>query len=297
VATYSGESYECLFYTPSGEIGENAFESLRHKNVFRYRAKTIKSGDVVEVEIYPIWNTKVEAKAARAAESRAAQRALNRRNSAKTLARLVDNNFTKDDVCVYLTYADKGEWHDKKPILPDKKQARKHIRKFMRDVRAYRKRNGMSELKYVYVMEFFDGEGRKARAHHHIIMSGIDREVIKKLWKYGGIGERRLDPENYGNTLAGLVHYITKQPVDKQTKKWAASRNLKPPKVTIADTKLSKKQAERLAADVKAAAPTIFNKHFPDCELDECYVRSSEIVAGAYIYARMHKDYTVKWKG
>ena len=121
MAAYSGEKYEFLFDTPAGELKENTFEALRHKNVFRYRVKTIRSGDVVEVEIYPIWNTQTEARAAKTTESREAQKQLNKRNSAKALTRLVDNNFTENDICFYLSYANMGEWPNAIPILPDEK--------------------------------------------------------------------------------------------------------------------------------------------------------------------------------
>lgn len=56
---YSSAKYEFLF-DRSEEITEAAFERLRHRNVFRYRARTIKAGDVLEVEVFPIWNTQNE---------------------------------------------------------------------------------------------------------------------------------------------------------------------------------------------------------------------------------------------
>jgi hypothetical protein len=278
---YSGQDYEFLFNTPSGELTEDAFETLRHKNVFRYRAKTIKSGDVVEIEIFPVWNTQSEVRAAKANSTKEAQANMNDRNSKKKLIRKINTNFTEEDLHVTLTYG-RGE-------LPNEEQARRDMRNFIRRVRDYRKRNSLPELKYVYVIEFSDGDGRRTRVHHHVIMSGMDRQAIKSLWSQGGVRVDELESED--GTLEGLARYITKQPPNqtKQTKRWQASRNLKPPKITIADTKLSRRQAERLAEDVKIAAPQIFGKLFSDYALDLCTVKSSEYVAGAYIYACMHK--------
>ena len=66
---YSGENYEFLFDKP-GQIGERAFEALHHADVMKYRAKTIKSGNIVECEIYPIWNTRGQAAKAKKATTR-----------------------------------------------------------------------------------------------------------------------------------------------------------------------------------------------------------------------------------
>ena len=100
------------------------------------------------------------------------------------------------------------------------------------------------------------------------------------MWPHGRVTVEELQPEN--GTLAGLAWYITKQPRQtRQTKQVAYSRNLKKPKKTESNHKLSRKQAERLATDVKAAAHVIFGKSFPEYILDQCTVRSSEFVAGA----------------
>ena len=50
---YNSAKYEFLFDL-SGENTERAFDRFRHRNVFRYRTRTIKAGNVLEVEIFPI---------------------------------------------------------------------------------------------------------------------------------------------------------------------------------------------------------------------------------------------------
>ena len=69
---YSSSKYEFLF-DRSEEITESAFERLKHRNVFRYRARTIKAGDILEVEIFPIWNTQNEVRKAKKAATKEAQ--------------------------------------------------------------------------------------------------------------------------------------------------------------------------------------------------------------------------------
>ena len=285
MAAYSGKNYEYLFNTPSGNINDNAFEALRHKDVFRYRVVTITSGSVVEVEAFPLWRDYDNSglRAAKLADTREAQKEVNRRNISKRTARRMDTNFTEEDLHVTLTYGSGAP-------LPDEKQAREHMRKFIRKARDYRKKHGLTSLKYIYTIEFSNGDGRRTRVHHHVVMSGMDRYAVKSMWPHGRVTVEELQPEN--GTLAGLAWYITKQPRQtRQTKQIAFSRNLKPhTSRTESNHKLSRKQAERLATDVKAAAHVIFGKSFPDCVLDQCTVRSSEFVAGAYIYAKMHKD-------
>ena len=283
---HSSESYEFLFTSSWGELKEAAAEALRNKNVFRYRAKTIKCGDRLEIEIYPIWNTSNEVRAAKAHTTREAQAIVNERNAKKSLIRKINTNFGVADLHITLTYGNVP--------LPDEGQARRDMRNFIRRVRRQRKKQNLPELKYVYVIEFFSADARRTRVHHHVIMSGgMDRQGIRALWPHQQTRIDELQPAD--GTLEGLARYITKQPGNTQSKRWAASRNLRPyDKMTWADTKISKKQAERMAADMNEAAPAIFGKLNQDYTYDGCSVKGSEYVSGVYIYAKMYK--TVTWK-
>lgn len=272
---YSSSKYEFLF-DRSEEITESAFERLKHSNVFRYRARTIKAGDILEVEIFPIWNTQNEVRKAKKAATKEAQQNLNDRNAKKKLIRKINANFMGEDLCITLTY--------KAGFVPDEEQARRDIRNYLRRVRQWRRKNGLPELKYVYVIEYGGGDGRRKRVHHHVIMSGMDRDVAEALWQgRGWANARRLQPDDYG--LEALARYMTKEP--NGGKRWAASKNLVDPKITEADTKISKRKVEQMAADFEAAPAAIFGKLFPDYSFNDCEVRYSAYVAGAYIYARM----------
>ena len=282
MATYCGKKYEFLFNNPAGEITENAFEALRHKNVFRYRTRIIKCGDVAEIEIFPIWNNKNEVRAAKANTTRVVQRKANEKYALKTLIRKVNTNFTKDDYHVTLTYRNNE--------LPDEKQALRDMQNFIRRVRYHYKQNKLPELKYIYVIEFSDGDGRRKRIHHHVLLNaGASREDIKALWPFGRVGVDELEPEN--GSLEGIARYITKQPgYTKKTKRWQASKNLKPyTNEVVSYSKISKKQAERLATDVKASGHRIFGNLLPDYVFDGCEVYGSKYVAGVFITAKMYK--------
>lgn len=287
---YSAESYEYLFDQCYEHGLQSAFEALAHRDVFRYRAKTIKAGDVLECEIYPIWNTQNEIRKAASRASSDAQVKLNAKNARKTLVRKINANFTEEDLCVTLTY--KGE-------APDEEQARKDIRNYMRRIRDHRKKHGLPALRYIYVIEFVEAiafeamAAQKKRIHHHVVMSGMDRDEAERLWGKGYANTRRLQPNEFG--MEALARYMIKDP--KGGKRWCGSKNLIDPKVTIADTKISKRQVEKLADDMTNFAPQIFAKLFPDYVFNDCTVSRSNFVAGAYVYARMHADALKARKG
>lgn len=276
----NNELYELLF-NETYKAEESARRALRHKSVSNYRVKVIRSGSVLECEIYPIWNNRSEERAARKRirETRAAQKALNERNARKNLIRKINANFTEMDLAITLTYRGKA---------PEERQARRDMQNYMRRVKDYRQRNGLPPLKYIYVVEFSAGTGgtRKRRVHHHVIMSGMDRDIAERLWGKGFANTRRLQPdEEY--EFEALGRYIVKEPMG--SKRWCASRNLRQPTVTTSDRKLSKRQAERIADDADEA-PDIFEKTFTGYNFVQCDVKHSEYVAGAYMYVRMHRD-------
>lgn len=150
---------------------------------------------------------------------------LNDKNAKKKLIRKINANFTKADIWVTLTY---------KNGVPDEEQARKDIRNYLRRVREWRRKRGMTELKYVYVIEYGGKDGRRKRVHHHVVMSGMDRSAAEELWNgKGWANAKKLQPDEYG--LEALARYVTKEA--NGGKRWCASRNLSEPKETTADTK------------------------------------------------------------
>lgn len=274
---YSSRLYEYLFDIEGAIEGtpRAAREALRSDEISNYRTRTIIAGQMLEVEAYPIWRTQTETRKAKAHESREAQKNLNAKNARKRLTRKINANFTDEDLCVTLTYA--GD-------PPEEKQARKDMQNYIRRVRNWRKRRGMSELKYVYVIEYED-EGKKRRIHHHVIMSGMDRDAAESLWGKGWANTKRLQPDEHG--LEAIARYIIKNP--RGNKRWCASRNLIEPREYVADKKLSKRQAERIAQGLEESSRAIFERFHPRYEYVDCTVKRSEFVAGAYIYARMRE--------
>lgn len=273
--------YEELYTLKYEDTEQEKIETaLRNKNITGYRQKTIKSGDILECEIYPIWNTrKAGSRARKENSSRTAQKNLNDKNAKKQLIRLINANFTKQDIWATLNY-------DNAHLPTSPEQAKKDIQNYIRRITHYNKKNGGAPLKFVYVTEYEEDEKKgKKRVHHHIILNFADRDKAEQLW-YGGARTqtRRLQPDENG--LEGMARYISKDP--RGSKRYVCSKNLIKPTVTIADSRITRAKARKLAEN-ENAAPAIFAKIYKGYDFTDIKTFYSDYASGAYIYVRMRK--------
>lgn len=270
---YAMKEYEYLFSVPA-----TGAEDFRFREVTNHRVKTIKSGPrLLEVEIVRTFGTRKEARACRPPKPTSAeQRAVNDRNAKKAFARKANTNFGPEDIMVTLTYAG--------PVTLE--QARRDVQNYLRRIKRALKGK---ELKYMYVIESNvdeeTGESGPARVHHHIIMSGMDRDEAERLWPYGYANARRLQLDENG--ISGLAHYMLKDP--RGRKRWCCSKNLLEPTITTADKKISKRQVETIATETQIEGKAIFEKFYPGYRLTSVEVKRSDFAAGVYIYAKMTK--------
>lgn len=247
-----------------------------------YRVKTIHAGNITEIECYPIWNTGTGSRAKKAEASSLAQEYRNERNSQKRLIRLLNTNFNEHDCFITLTY-------DRAHLPPDYKAAQKEGAKFIRRLR----RLAGKDLRYIMITETYSADGEIVRAHHHIVSSYTDAREMFKLWTNGKRNDfKLLDPDEHG--LTGLGHYLTKENKCKRKevlyRQWSSSRNLKKPKETISDHKLTRRAADRLAKASEGERREFFERMTKHKYIyTACEIRYSDIVAGAYIYARMRR--------
>lgn len=307
--------FETIFDTEVYEASPEVLGRVR-PGVLGYRTKTTKSGNMLESEVFPLWETGAEAKRARRHVSREAQRRLNDRNAVRKLVRLVACNFGRDDLMVTLTYGDEG--------IPDFRGVQRDVRNFIRRLKDRRVKAGLDELKYIYSVEGFRHEaadtaeqealpgvfeqapeiverkgGVSPRPHVHMILSGgLERDVIENLWGRGWANCRQLQPDRYTG-LEALSRYMVKswkgsalgdeaeRPDGYPGKRWYGSRNLTKPKVTVSDWKMSRRKVAKAVAEIEDMPGTVFNQAYPGYELVDIQFRSSEFVSGVYIYARM----------
>lgn len=273
-------------------LGEETREEFVHRKMSalpkcRIMRQTIVAGDSVEINIYPCFlNRKDVPRAGKYKESREVQKKLNAKNSQKRLVRLMNANFTKGDLIMTLTYAD--------GFYPTPERAKKDMTNYIKRVRAYRKKQGLPPLKYIYVTESVpEGEQtRKVRIHHHMIINAMDRDTAEKLWKAGRTESKYAQPDDFG--LEGFARYITKLSLSKGHHKWVASKNLDKPKEYKSVTHLSRKRfAEIIKAEDKAE---LMESLYPGrLKYLDSNTYISDEYGGFYLYSRLRRKESV-WK-
>lgn len=283
-------AYEESFIVDKKNSREEHFESLRSQSLSGYRVRTIKSGEMLEIEAYPFWNIPQEYRKKSGKESTQAQKNLNDKNTKKRVTRLINTNFRNyEDIWLTYTYSE-----GKMPA--DFEQAKKDMTNLVRRMKNWLKKQDQYkdfELKYIYVTEH-TRDGSKVRAHHHMVTNFPDRDIAEKLWNCGGRTQsRRLQSDDFG--FEGMARYITKEKGSKTMKRYTPSRNLKQPTVTESDTKLTRRRAEKIAKE-EISAQEIFEKWHKDYQFNDMQVKFSDFVSGAYLYVRMKRidNYTRK---
>lgn len=283
--------YEESFAIEQKDSREQHLESLRDSMIAGYRVKTIRSGPMLEIEAYPYWKIPEGKRRKQDKESSQAQKNLNDKNTKKHVTRLVNANFRDyDDIWLHYTYQD-----SKMPL--DFEQAKKDMTNLIRRMKHWLKKQEKYkefELKYIYVTEH-TSDGKKVRAHHHMVTNFPNRDVAEELWNGGGRSRsRRLESDDFG--FEGMARYITKEKGNKTMKRYTPSRNLKQPTFTVADTKLSRRRAEKIARE-EIPAQELFEKWHKDYQFKDMQVAFSDFVSGAYLYVRMKRiDTLVKQK-
>jgi len=142
---------------------------------------------------------------------------INLKNAIWKLCVLLNSYFVGGDYHLVLTYANE----------PGKEEARKDVDKWIRNMRAYYKKQG-KEFHWVAVTEY-----ENKRIHHHIVCSRADVEVIEKYWSKGWVNVKLLDDS--GNYIK-LAEYLIKE-TDKTFReddspnktRYRRSRNMKLP--------------------------------------------------------------------
>ncbi|MBQ8296342.1 MAG: hypothetical protein IJX77_01000 [Ruminococcus sp.] len=246
-----------------------------------YREKFFKCGNYLEVNIYPVYR-KATQRSRKAKPSRKVQINLNKRNRENKIIRLLNANFTSEDLKLELTY--------KKEFLPQSdEEAAKELRNFFRRVKRYREKNGLPKLKYIAVTE----KGSKnSRYHHHVVMSGgIDIVALTALWGRGYTNAAALQFDIDG--LAALGKYMIKDPISAK-KTWNSSKNLIHPQPKCRDGRLSKRKVIELARDTENSRE--YEKYYPGYYFSSAHVVTNDINNGVYIQARFYSpDAELYW--
>lgn len=232
---------------------------------------------MLECEIYPIWNTGSKNKKTNVLKD---YKKATHKIITKKVVRLVNGNFTNNDIWVTVGYTDENQ-------PTNKEQAKKDVINYLRRLQRWLDKNNKQKLKYVYVTEI----SKTGRYHHHIVMSFPNRDVAEQKWGKGEYPQaRRLKTNDYG--LSGLAGYISKQLDDtgKGAKSYGYSLNLYKPweKATVNDFKMSNRKNEKIArGEIDARA--YFEKQYPNYTFLEVEILYSDFISGCYVYAKMKK--------
>ena len=176
-----------------------------------YREKKHYCGDYLEADVFPVFEYQRGRSKKRKPTSETMKK-LNQRNAERKLIRLLNTNFTKEDIRFDLTY-------DSEHCPASPEDAQREMQNFLRRVKRYRKKNGLPELKYVAVTEVGSKSGR---IHHHIVMSGgVSINELADIWGRGYTTAKPLQFDEQG--LAGIAKYLVKDEPGKPKSRKADS--------------------------------------------------------------------------
>lgn len=269
----------------------------------KYREKIYKCGDYLDLQVYPVFAKAQGRRKKRYKPTSEMQARLNQRNAEKELTRILNANFTEDDISVTLTFRDE--------FLPDTyEDAEKMALNFLRRVKRLRGKKKLPELKRVMI----PGPGR---FHFHIPLNGglTDKE-IQRLWPYGYCNIIHFEFDENG--IEGHARYIAKQfenegdidifsmfDIDEVTgevtekegkaaerrkgkRRYSCSKNIIRPEPEEKDGRISAARVEELAT-VDSSSRAIFEKLYPGYCLSECKPYYNDDNGGWYIRVKMYR--------
>ena len=284
---YDYESfYDKRFDELSGEFLDQVVKPAKG---IAYTTAMIKAGNQLEIEIYPSFKQAIPEmikrfngkKGNRTTES---QKNLNDRNAKKKLIRLVHENFYSGDYWCTLTFKEEPE---------DLECAEKLSQNFFRRINRLRKKKGLENAKYVYVIE--EGTFGTERFHLHLIIdNGLSKDEIEEKW---GLGATTLRTLNYykEENFIGVCKYMMKdEETYKRTafrlkgkRRWGSSKgNLKVPKASKNRTKMSKKKVMEMVLHQDGIGEKLEREYF-NHQFKEVEIRYNDWNGLFYIYARM----------
>ncbi len=234
----------------------------------------------IDVDVYPAYRSDVSRCKGRRRKYKPTsevQNKLNERNKASKLIRLVNTNFTSNDIRLDLTYHPSNH-----PESAD--QAKRDFRNFILRVKRFRKRKGLPDVKYIAVIEC-GKSGNKF--HHHMIISGdMTINEYTKLWNRGYTGAKALVFNERG--VEDLVNYLLKNPVvgSKNGASYSASRNLKKPIEKRHTGRLSRRAIEFMAGYIDTSP---LEKLYQGYELVDMTPYYNDVNGGYYFHCKFYK--------
>ncbi len=288
--------YEAAFNKAMGDLNEWFIEQMfSHGKKLVYALKEIRAGEQFEIEIYPQFknmNEVPEEGQSIKKDNSKAQKNLNDKNARKYVERLINVNFSDEDIWITLTYDDAHL-----PPDGDIDTAVKNMQNFIRRVNYQRKKRGLPKAKYVYVTEY--NEDAQIRWHHHLVMDGaLDMDTLEKCWGQSSRNEvRRLQKDENG--FSGMANYIVKERKRiRSEKRWNSSQGLMDPDIKVVHSKQPEKGKGSYKKIGKYVDEMVKNQNaieeqmkrwYPEFEFKEAEVYYNNFNGMFYIHTRMRK--------
>ena len=247
------------------------------KGVLLMRTRTVRAGNHLDADIYPVLDGREAKKRGRTPEQ---MKKANFDHAFRRLTQICNANFGDGDLKCDLTMAGECSFQEFEKIK----------RRFMDRLRR-RFRAAGRKLEYLGIIESTHG----GKQHHmHMLIRGgvIGRDEIEKLWGQGIANADRVQTQYEGKGLEGFCRYITKSKEGQEklmARKWFSSKGLRQPKTTYSDRKFSRGAAARIEKAVQEDARREFEKRYPGYRLEEYSVHYSDFLPGVYIHAHMRK--------
>lgn len=268
----------------------------------RYREKIYTCGDYKDIQLFPVFEKAKGRRKKRSKPTSEMQTRLNQRNAERNLTRLLNANFTENDISLTLTFK-----NEHLPKTYD--EAERMAKNLLRRLKRLRGKKSLPEMKYIII----PGAGR---FHFHIPMSGgIDDKTLQDMWPYGYCNIIHFIFDENG--IEGHARYVAKQfelddidifsmfDIDEETgevtekegksvtrskgkRRYTCSRNIIRPEPEEKDGRISAARVEEIAT-VDSASRAVFEKLYPGYCLADCKPYYNEENGGYYLEIKMYK--------
>ena len=248
----------------------------------KYKERLTYCGDYIRGEVYPTFRGAGRRRGKFRTTSEV-QKKLNERQAEFRLADTVHANFTRRDIALGLTYADR--------FVPEDEEAfRKDIRNFIaRTKRIYRKAG--IDLRYIIIPAWSE----KGRPHVHMILTGgVDFQTLRDSWGMGRANWRPLEFDECG--VMDLARYMAGQKKKAGAgherkpgeRRWSGSRNLVRPAQRSNVTHYSRAAMEEIADS--SNPHKIFMDRYPGYSLSEFpEIRYNEVNRSYYMTFMLYR--------
>jgi len=249
----------------------------------RYRQVRYDCGNYLEVKIFTLPpNQKPLKRAKKKKETLSTRKKLNDKKSIDQMIRVANLNFGKGDLTVELTFDEK---HLPATHEEVQKACSRYIRRVKYTVEKKYGKKAAARIKYLYVVSEEDDLGNRKRLHVHLLISGVDRDILIDKWDKGFKNVVELQPNENG--ITGKAFYMAKQ-AGKGSKRWIGSKNLKRPEVSTSDNAVTAKEAAEMFRNPDDRA--FFEKKYRPWTFTDCKASILDYDGSYYIEIRMRKE-------